>query len=120
MRVGATLCLLAALALVAACGRHKEATVDCGPAPRYTTARSVPPVQIPDDLSPPNENDALRLPPDAVVPPSTADRACLETPPEFSRDARLRRAESRDAPAAQAAPAAPAEPPANPDRAIDN
>jgi hypothetical protein len=80
----------------------------------------VPPVQIPDDLSPPNESDALRLPPDAVVPPPAAEGACLETPPAFSRDARLRRAESRDAPATPAEPAAPAEPPANPDRAIDN
>jgi len=76
-------------------------------------------VQIPDDLSPPNESDALRLPPDAVVAASGRE-GCLETPPAFSRDARLRRAESRDAPAPPAEPAAPAEPPPNPDRAIDN
>jgi len=116
MRTGATSCLLAGLVLVAGCSRQE--TTDCGPSPRYTAARSVSAVQIPDDLSPPNESDALRLPPDAVVSAQPPATGCLDSPPAFSREARFgRRAESRDeAPA----PAQPAEPPADPARAIDN
>jgi hypothetical protein len=45
-------------------------------------------VQIPDDLSPPNESDALRLPPVAVVSGPIVAGACLEAPPPFSGESR--------------------------------
>ena len=117
MRSGATSCFLL-LGLALACGCSRQETTNCGPSPRYTTARSAPPVQIPDDLSPPNEADALRLPPDAVVTTQRRDGACLESPPAFSRDVRSgSRAQSGDE---ARAPAESAEPPADPGRAIDN
>jgi hypothetical protein len=123
MRSGMLWCLCLGLALVGGCSRQKE-TTNCEPTTRYTTARSAAPVQIPDDLSPPNENDALRLPPDSVA--SSSDRpegACLESPPAFSRNFRPGRREAEPAaatppPAEQ--PPEPAEPPADPSRVIDN
>src|SRR5690606_35879281 len=53
-------CLVASLAVLGGCSRQPTST--CEPAARYSTAGSAPPMQIPDDLSPPDEADALRLP----------------------------------------------------------
>ena len=112
-------------------------TSPCEPDARYSAARSAPPVQIPDDLSPPDESDALRLPPDsgdAGAQPTAGD--CLEAPPSFFGESRpfevsseddegesrrerreRRRAERREA---EAPAAEPAPPPASDDRVIDN
>lgn len=79
-----TACLIVGLAAVAGCSRQEA--VPCQPEARYSTARSAPPVQIPDDLTPPNEADALRLPPQAVVSAPLVAGECLETPPPFSGD----------------------------------
>lgn len=82
-------------------------------------------MQIPDDLSPPDEADALRLPPGAGGSVAPSDR-CLESPPPFSGASRLgreRAAEAADAAVTEEAPAAPpaAQPEAvNGDRVIDN
>ena len=100
------------------------------------------PVQIPDDLSPPNESDALRLPPDLGGSSAVTAGECLESPPPFFGDSRpflnagdaaepsrkerreARRAARNEAPAeaqpgaAQPPPSAP--PPSNDDRVIDN
>ena len=64
-----TWCAIVGLAAIAGCSRQE--TMPCEPDARYSTARSAPPVQIPDDLSPPDESDAMRLPPDvgAVASP---------------------------------------------------
>jgi hypothetical protein len=75
--------VIAAAFLVAsfsACSR--DHTLACEPTDRYMTATSSPPVRIPDDLSPPDESESLRLPPEGgtTAPPS---RPCLETPPGF-------------------------------------
>jgi hypothetical protein len=145
MRQRATWCLIVGLAATAGCSRQQ--TTACEPDERYSTARSVPPVQIPDDLSPPNENDALRLPPVAVADGSATAGECLEAPPSFfgesrpfqvsedsqeqtesrrsRREARreARRETRSEAPAEQteAAPAEQRDPePANDDRVIDN
>ena len=75
--------LYLALGLVAICGCSRNETVDCEPTDRYATAQSVAPVQIPDDLSPPDETDALRLPPVAASSGNRASGGCLETPPPF-------------------------------------
>jgi hypothetical protein len=75
------------LAAIAGCSR--QPTTECEPDSRYATARSAPPVQIPDDLSPPNEADALRLPPPAAAASASAPGGgCLHEPPPFSGDSR--------------------------------
>lgn len=136
MRPLPVLCLLGGLAAVAGCSRME--TSPCEPDARYSTARSARPVQIPDDLSPPDESSALRLPPDPGVSGPVTAGECLETPPSFfgetrpfqvtsdddeDRESRRERRERRrnerkeeaDAPAAEPAPA-----PAEDDRVIDN
>lgn len=136
MRFLRTCCLLGGLAAAAGCSRME--TGPCEPDARYSTARSAPPVQIPDDLSPPDESDALRLPPDAADGDSVTAGDCLEAPPSFFGESRpfnvsseadedrgasrrerreRRRAERREAeaPAAEPVPA-----PSGEDRVIDN
>ena len=124
-----SLVAFAALAAIAGCSRQE--TVSCEPDTRYTTARSALPVQIPDDLSPPDEDDALRLPPDGGAVAQAAPEECLESPPSFFGESRpFQRsadAEDEDKPAPlpdvrlelppeqSAAP-----PPADGDRTIDN
>jgi len=106
------------------CGR--DHTLACEATERYAGASSAPPVRIPDDLSPPDESESLRLPPDAG-PTAAPSRPCLESPPGFYAEGapggtRLGNAPQRAAPAPVAAPpAVPAPAPAeNPDREIGN
>jgi hypothetical protein len=130
------------LAAVTGCSRQQ--TGPCEPEARYSTARSSQPVQIPDDLSPPDESDAIRLPADVAPVASITAGECLEAPPSFfgetrpfqtveedSRKARreARREAKRQERAAEAAPAAQPEaapteqrdpPPADGDRTSDN
>jgi hypothetical protein len=73
--------VLAAACAFAGCG--KEQTLRCEPIERYSTARSSPPVQIPDDLSPPDESEALRLPPASAANSRAPTEPCLESPPAF-------------------------------------
>jgi hypothetical protein len=81
MRFVAPLSLTVGLAAILGCSRDEVAR--CEPPDRYATARSVAPVQIPDDLSPPDETDALRLPPVVPSPAEPPSAGCLETPPPF-------------------------------------
>ena len=146
MRSTRTWCVIVGLAAVAGCSRNE--TLPCQPEARYSAARSAPPVQIPDDLSPPDESDAIRLPADIAPAGSITAGECLETPPPFSGDSRpfltsedtegqsrkqrreAKRAQRAEASAAQpaaptsqseAAPPKPADPPpADDDRVIDN
>jgi len=140
-------CLIVGFAAITGCSRGE--TLPCQPEARYSTARSAPPVQIPDDLSPPDESDAIRLPADDAPAGAIKAGDCLETPPPFSGDSRpfltsedgkeqsrrqrreAKRAERAEASAAQpaAAPASQPEaapppqadpPPANDDRVISN
>jgi hypothetical protein len=104
---------LAVAAVIVLCGLSacsREQTLACEPTERYISASSSPPVQIPDDLSPPDESESLKLPPEGgtVAPRS---RPCLESPPGFYADGapggtRL------GVPAARTPPSAPAESPA--------
>jgi hypothetical protein len=140
MRLNRAWCVIVGIAAVTGCSR--QPTAPCEPEARYSTARSVPPVQIPDDLSPPDESDAIRLPADVAPVASITAGECLEEPPPFFGDSRPflsaaeeesrksrrqarreARAEARsEAPVAQ--PDAPAEQrdpaPADGDRTIDN
>jgi hypothetical protein len=86
MRSIRTACLIVGLAASAGCSRQEVGP--CEPEARYSTARSAQPVQIPDDLSPPNESDALRLPPSSVASGPIVAGACLETPPPFFGESR--------------------------------
>jgi hypothetical protein len=114
--------------LVGGCGR--ENTVACDATDRYAAASSAPPVRIPDDLSPPDESDSLRLPPETGATTAALTRPCLETPPGFFAEGapggtRLGNPPGTPAPAAapappSAAPAPPATPPANDERQISN
>jgi len=107
------------LVTIAACSRQE--TVSCNTDLRYSTARSAPPVQIPDDLSPPNESDALRLPPDAPLADSSTVGPCLQSPPSFFGENRpFQRDPDAEAPA-QPPPDQGAPPSADAgDRVIDN
>jgi len=145
MRFCGLLTAIVALAAVTGCSRGES--VACVTDPRYSGARSSQPVQIPDDLSPPSESDAIRLPPDTGAVASLAAGECIEEPPPFFGDTRpfvtnaeteaqsrrerraARRAAEAQAPAGQAVGApteptpapAPSEPaPAGDDRVIDN
>ena len=92
MRFGRSWCVIVAwcaivgVAAITGCSRGE--TLPCQPEARYATARSAPPVQIPDDLSPPDESDAIRLPAAAAPSGSITAGECLETPPPFSGDSR--------------------------------
>jgi len=112
-----TLFLLLGLAVIAGCSR--EPTRDCNSTTRYSTARSVPPVQIPSDLSPPNEEQALRLPPDLGASVEQPSEECLESPPLFTGGSR-RGAREADRPAEPAPPGDEPVDPVNPERAIEN
>ena len=114
MRFRATLPLLLGLAAVVGCSR--EPTRACESATRYSTARSAPPVQIPSDLSPPNEQEALRLPPDLGAESERPTEGCLESPPAFSGGSRPGVREAQQ----PAEPAPPSVEPVDPDRVIDN
>jgi uncharacterized lipoprotein len=110
--------LLVACAIFAGCSR--EDAVRCESDLRYSGARSAPPVQIPDDLSPPNENDALRLPADVAVTTAAVTNGCRESPPSFFRDEMPFQRRSDDQQADAPAPPPSDPPPAGGDRVIDN
>lgn len=69
-------------------GCHRGNTGGCEDTRRYAKAASASPVQIPDDLTPPSETDALRLPP-VVANNRAPTQPCLEDPPAFSEQIRL-------------------------------
>jgi hypothetical protein len=144
MRFWRAWCAIVGLAAVTGCSRQE--TLPCQPEARYSTARSAPPVQIPDDLSPPDESDAIRLPSNVDTGGSITAGECLEEPPPFFGDSRpfvddadsnsdqsdqsrrqrraARREARNEAPAESEPDARPAEqpdpPPAGDDRVIDN
>ena len=86
MRLTRAWCAIVGLAAVAGCSRQQ--TGPCEPEPRYSTARSVAPVRIPDDLSPPDESDAIRLPADPRPAGSITAGECVEKPPSFFGESR--------------------------------
>jgi uncharacterized lipoprotein len=96
------LALAMALGATLLAGCHRGETLGCEDTRRYASAASVPPVQIPDDLSPPSETDALRLPPEVPTNRRPPTQPCLESPPAFSEQIQLGR--SADVAPAAAAP----------------
>lgn len=77
-----------ALGCTVLAGCHRGNTSGCEDTRRYAKAASATPVQIPDDLTPPSETDALRLPP-VVANNRAPTQPCLEDPPAFSEQIRL-------------------------------
>ena len=57
----------------------------CEDPTRYTGSGESPPVRIPDDLSPPDESQALRIPAplEGDVEQVRSSGPCLESPPDF-------------------------------------
>lgn len=90
LRIGLTtaawLCVTAALSGCGARGLEGK----CADAGTYDDARSVAPIRVPGELTPPDESEALRIPGagPAAGAPQTVGR-CLETPPEYFEGAGL-------------------------------
>jgi hypothetical protein len=57
----------------------------CEDPARYTDSGEIPPVRIPDDLSPPDESQSLRIPApvEGDVEQLASRGPCLESPPDF-------------------------------------
>lgn len=106
--------LWAVFAAAALCGCSHVEKGGCSDAARYSKAVSAAPVQIPDDLSPPDESDSLRLPPELTARGDSAPQAggCLETPPKFNEPGARQRSAAQQ-------PAKAPPPPAG-DREISN
>lgn len=85
---------LLALALTSLSGCSRDDELRCEDVSRYSTADSIPPVRVPDGLSPPDESESLRLPPPPVEMEERST-PCLESPPRFFEDRDLTPAEDR-------------------------
>jgi hypothetical protein len=119
MRARTALWLIVGIAATYGCSRQE--TTPCEPEARYATARSAQPVQIPDDLSPPEEEDALRLPPDLSESTTAIAGECLEAPPSFFGESRPFRRGDEEADREQEREVRPAQTPSSDgDRVIDN
>lgn len=81
--------LLCAVAVLCAAGCGRDALLRCENPERYSGSSERAPIRIPDDLSVPNESDALRIPPGErlVVVDEEEDEPvpepCLELPPDY-------------------------------------
>ena len=61
----------------------------CEDSERYTGSGEIPPVRIPDDLTPPVESESLRIPApvEGEVEQLEIKGPCLESPPDFYEEA---------------------------------
>jgi len=78
------LVIILASSVVSSCSR--DIGLRCVDQERYLGSEEEAPVQIPDDLTPPDESQSLRIP--APLEEGAAEQlqstgACLESPPEF-------------------------------------
>ncbi len=74
--------LAGAVVLLSACSR--EEGLRCESPERYGSSITTPPLSVPDDLTPPDEADVLRVPEGPVSQTGQPEgQPCLETPPEF-------------------------------------
>lgn len=77
------------LPIVAVYGCSSDRAVRCEDDARYHGARSAAPIRIPDDLSIPDESEAIRVPPrSANASASREPGQCLESPPDFFQSGR--------------------------------
>jgi hypothetical protein len=74
-------------ALLTSClaGCHRDEVVRCEDPSRYRGSASAAPVRVPDDLTPPDESEALSIPPPPAEDsaPLLDARRCLESPPPY-------------------------------------
>jgi uncharacterized lipoprotein len=83
--IGIVVVALAALAAVACSG---EKGVRCDDSALYDSSNSSPPVRVPDDLTVPDESQALLIPgPPGGSPEAAPTDGCLESPPPYSQTA---------------------------------
>ena len=79
------LCLsLVVIALTAGCSRGE--TVKCAGGTAYQSAGSAGQLRIPDDLSVPDETEALRIPDQVAARDREDGVECLEYSPAFSEE----------------------------------
>jgi hypothetical protein len=65
-------------------GCGQDAILRCEDRARYVGSPQIPPIQIPDDLDPPEESEALSVPGSAAGEAvEVPGRPCLEAPPEY-------------------------------------
>jgi len=67
-------------------GGRSDFGMRCEDPERYADSREVPPVSVPDDLSVPVQDDALRIPPGGQLPQprqAAGSGPCLESPPSY-------------------------------------
>lgn len=76
---------MAVLVLLAG-GCSRDEGLGCAEDTRYMSSRSVPPLRVPDDLTVPDETEALRIPDAPPEEQTPAEAPCLETPPDFFGD----------------------------------
>jgi len=55
----------------------------CEDSERYASSYEVAALQIPNDLDPPNESEALRVPRAPERPRISPEGPCMESPPDF-------------------------------------
>ena len=78
------LILLTLVGAVAGCGIVHES---CNQPQRYETAKSVPPLKVPEGLTPPNTKNSLVIPEVAAERKKlTSKDACRDAPPAFYAD----------------------------------
>jgi len=78
--------LPAALLCLALCtGCSGDRGIRCEGSDLYAGAGSVAPIRVPDDLSLPDESEALSIPtaPSDVLEEDLTAESCLESPPDF-------------------------------------
>jgi uncharacterized lipoprotein len=83
MDIGRVTLVVTISVLAAACSRERG--LRCEPDERYAASATAPPLQIPEDLTVPDETDALRIPDRRPDPESetSPEQPCLESPPDF-------------------------------------
>lgn len=78
---------LGALAVAAALsGCSSREGFACINQAQYANAGSIPPLQVPEGLTPPDQTNALRIPPGPEFVPRDRDseEPCIESPPRFT------------------------------------
>jgi uncharacterized lipoprotein len=66
-------------ALLSGCGGR----LACENPDRYAGSLSIPPVQVPEDPTPPDETQSLAIPPAPERDVSASPGQCLESPPSY-------------------------------------
>lgn len=84
-RIGGLAWLAAAVvSITGACSRGEERT-ECSRATAYQSAQAGRELEIPDDLSVPDQSDALQIP-EPVAPVEERTSECLEHSPAFAQE----------------------------------